>query len=377
MTPPARPLTLRGMTWRNLYRQKVRTCLTALGVSIGVVSIVAFTSIVRGLWKAVNASIKLDGGEMIVFQAGIAGDFLSVLEEKETEAKLLADPAVESAIPALGHFARVGDSAFTIVIGMHIKDIELFRRHLIDGRIMQNEDEILLGYLAAKATKKKVGDQLEAYGRTFRVAGIFRNEVVFHNGALVMSLPLLQELTHRENQATLFQLRLRPGEDTDEVMNRIEHDRPELALVADASQYGKVDVSMNATRSSVWAVGFMAVVIGAVIVTNTMWMSVHERTREIGVLRALGWSKRGIIGMIMIESTGVGMIACVVGCVLGVGLAELTTHLPMMNQFVSPTYDAVPFLLALAVAILLSLLGGAVPAWRAARISPVEALRYE
>ncbi len=71
------------------------------------------------------------------------------------------------------------------------------------------------------------------------------------------------------------------------------------------------------------------------------------------------------------------MVACVVGCVLGVGLAELTTHMPMMNQFVSPTYDAVPFLLAFAVALLLSLLGGAAPAWRAARISPVEALRYE
>ncbi len=377
MNPPVRSLTLRGMTWRNLYRQKVRTCLTALGVSVGVVAIVAFTSIVRGLWQAVNASIKLDGGEMIVFQAGIAGDFLSILDEDETKAKLLADPAVEKATGALGHFARLKNMAFTIVIGMHVEDIELFRRHLTDGRVMQSEDEVLLGYLVAKSAKKKVGDEIEVYGRTFRVAGIFRNEVVFHNGALVMSLPLLQTLTQREGKVTLFQLRLRPGEDTDEAMNRIEGNHPDLALVANASQYNKVDIGMDATRSAVWAVGFMAIVIGAVIVTNTMWMSVHERTREIGVLRALGWSKRGIMGMILIESAGVGMVACVVGCVLGVGLAELTTHMPMMNQFVSPTYDAVPFLLAFAVALLLSLLGAAAPAWRAARISPVEALRYE
>ena len=65
--------------------------------AVGVMAIVAFTSIVRGLWQAVNASIKLDGGEMIVFQAGIAGDFLSILDEDETKAKLLADPAVEKA----------------------------------------------------------------------------------------------------------------------------------------------------------------------------------------------------------------------------------------------------------------------------------------
>ncbi len=130
-------------------------------------------------------------------------------------------------------------------------------------------------------------------------------------------------------------------------------------------------------RSMVRVVSFLALVIGSLIVANTMWMSVNARTREIGILRAVGWSRRRIMAMILIESAGVGLIACALGCLLGVGLAELTTWMPMFRLFSSPVYDAVPFLTALAVAVVLSIGGGAAPAWRASRISPVEALRYE
>ena len=121
----------------------------------------------------------------------------------------------------------------------------------------------------------------------------------------------------------------------------------------------------------------IALIIGSVIVTNTMWMSVHERTREIGVLRAMGWSRRGIIAMIMTESAGIGLLGCIVGSGLGVGLAEATTALPLTRLLLHPVFEPSSFLLAFGVAVSLSVLGGALPAWRAAHISPVEALRHE
>ncbi|RIK61847.1 MAG: hypothetical protein DCC65_18350 [Planctomycetota bacterium] len=110
---------------------------------------------------------------------------------------------------------------------------------------------------------------------------------------------------------------------------------------------------------------------------NTMWMSVHERTREIGVLRALGWPRRRIVRMILIEASGVGLLAWIIGSCMGIGLAEIATRLPFARQFVDPVYDWQPPAMAFAVSVVLSMLGGAAPAWRAARISPVEALRYE
>ena len=81
--------------------------------------------------------------------------------------------------------------------------------------------------------------------------------------------------------------------------------------------------------------------------------------------------------MIVLESVGVALIACVLGCVGGVGLARLSASLPVATQFVDPVFEASLFGLALVVAVLLSVLGGALPAWRAAKISPVEALRHE
>ncbi len=187
----------------------------------------------------------------------------------------------------------------------------------------------------------------------------------------------LQDILRKQGQVTSFQVRVRPEADANAVAETIERNHPELVAVVDASQYKKVDQGLELARSTVGAISFLAVVIGAVIVTNTMWMSVNERTREIGILRAVGWSRRSVVGMILVESVAVGLLACILGCAGGVGLAELTCRLPTLEQFSSPVYDAVPFLIAVLVAVVLSVVGGAAPAWRASRISPVEALRYE
>jgi putative ABC transport system permease protein len=108
-----------------------------------------------------------------------------------------------------------------------------------------------------------------------------------------------------------------------------------------------------------------------------MWMSVSQRTREIGVLRAVGWSRRSVMGMVFLEAAGIGLLACPLGGALGVGLALFTTIVPTVNQFVDPVFSAPTFLQAFAVAMLLSVIGAAMPSIRAANISPVEALRHE
>jgi putative ABC transport system permease protein len=192
-----------------------------------------------------------------------------------------------------------------------------------------------------------------------------------------MSIPRLQKITRKEGLVTSFQVFVRPGVEPEMVAERIERNNPNLFAIASAEQYKKVDQGLEIANDMVGVISFLAIVIGSVIVTNTMWMTVHERTREIGVLRAVGWARSRIVAMIIIESTWVGMLACVVGCLLGAGLAKLSMLLPFASQFVDPVFDWQPFAVAAGVAVSLSIVGGALPAWRAARISPVEALRYE
>ena len=377
MDSTGRPLTLFGMSLRNLYRQPVRTVLTALGVSVGVVAIVAFGTMVRGLWTSTNAAIHFSEGDLMVFQSGVAADIFSTLDEEKTRAVLFADPDVVKVAATLWHFMPAPKMRIGFTIGLHPDEMRAHAEHLIRGRAPAGDDEVLIGLIAARMLNKDVGDEMKLAQHTFRVVGVFKTNVVYFNGAVVMPLRRLQEIVHKEGQVTSFQVKVRPGADPEAVAERIDRGHPELTAIASVVQYKKVDQSLEVANDMVHMVSFMAIVIGSVIVTNTMWMTVHERTREIGVLRAVGWARRKIVAMLVIEAAGVGMIACLVGCLAGTGLAELATRLPMTSQFVDPVFDWQPFGIALTVAVVLSILGSALPAWRAARISPVEALRHE
>ena len=372
-----RPLTLLGMTTRRLGRRPMRSALTVLGVAIGVVAIVALSTIVRGFVRTTNQAIHFGNADMFVYQAGAAADLLSTLNEEETRARLLSVPGVSRAVGSFWYILPVEDHPFLFAMGLRVEDIAVFGANLISGRYPQAEDEVILGSMAARILGKETDDAISIQGRAYRVAGVFDTGVVFYNGAVILPLPTLQRLAAKPGCVTLFQVYCREDVDVNAVAEQLESELPDLVAVADVSQYSKVDQGLEVAKGMVWTVTFIAVVIGSIIVANTMWMSVLERTREIGVLRAVGWSRLRIVLMIVLEAAGLGLGACVLGSVLGLALAWSTTWLPVSNLFVDPTYDPATLLLALAVALLLSMLGALLPAWRAARILPAEALRYE
>jgi putative ABC transport system permease protein len=111
--------------------------------------------------------------------------------------------------------------------------------------------------------------------------------------------------------------------------------------------------------------------------TNTMVMSVFERTREIGVLRALGWRRWRILGMIVRESVTLSLLGGAAGILLGVALGMLINLHPLIKGFLQLRYSVGLFVQALSTTLVLGILGGIYPAWRATRLQPVEALRYE
>ena len=125
------------------------------------------------------------------------------------------------------------------------------------------------------------------------------------------------------------------------------------------------------------AISFLAIFVGGVGVMNTMLMAVLERTREIGVLRALGWRRRRILGMILQEAVLLGILGGIAGILIALGLGGLFSKIPMVGELLTPVWEYDIFVRAVAIALFLGVLGGIYPAIRATRLQPVEALRYE
>jgi len=368
-----------GITRRNLFRQPVRTGLCALGVAIGVLAIVAIGAIARGLTKSIQTGIHYSGSDLVIYQAGTSMDFLSALDEKKTRAALASDPDVADIAAGQSHFLTLEGNIGSIVITIGIDPHEFLAKQqgTVRGRLMRSGDEAVIGTNLERRVHKTVGNRIKLGNRMFTICGVCQTGNVFFDSAAILDIRTLQDMMGRRGKVTCFYAKLRPGVDPYQAADRIERDHPELAAVAGAEQYNKIDQGLEYADATVWAVSFIALIIGGLVVANTMWMSVNQRIREIGVLRALGWSRHSVMGMIVFEAVGIGMIACLLGAVLGVGLAELTAVLPNTGQFVDPVFAAGTFLQAFGVSLLLSVLGAVIPALRAANVSPVEALRYE
>ncbi len=373
----ARPaLTITGMVRRNLTRHPLRTSLTVLGVAVGVLAIVALASLVAGFRATIQDGIKLGGAGMVIYQAGVAADILSSLDEAQTRAKLLADPAVAQVTAGLGHVMPVEQQRFTVVIGVESEGFT-YNTQYVDGPPVSAADECSLGAIAARNLKKRIGDKLQLGDRLFRVVSTFESGVPLFDAGLTLRLDVLQKMLSREGRASVFFVKLRDGADVRATARRLEAANPEIVAVTNASEYRKVDLGLEIAEGMVWSVSLAAIVIGSVIVLNTMWMTVLERTREIGVLRAVGWSRAQVMRAVLLESALIGVVALVLGIGLGMGLAYLITLAPFIGQFSRPVFEPRQMAVAAVAAILLSLIGGWLPAWRAARISPAEALRYE
>ena len=132
---------------------------------------------------------------------------------------------------------------------------------------------------------------------------------------------------------------------------------------------------LNMLQASTWAISLLAIVVGGLGIINTMLMSVFERTREIGVLKSVGWSKKRILSMIMGESIVLTIISGIIGSILGVLAVFILFKLNGDNMTL--IFNINIFIKAFLVALSVGILGGLYPAIKASRLSPTEALRYE
>ena len=371
-------MTFVALILKNIVRQRTRTFLTVLGISLGITTVVALGVVTESLKASSGEILKLGGADFMVAQEGAADLSFSIVPDDEIPA-IAAQPGVESTEGILFHIARVGSNPFFFLMGREREGVAANPPLLRDGAIWDDgaTDQVMLGVNAAKNLDAGVGDMVTIENREFTVTGIYQTGRLYEDGGAYAPLPAVQAIAAKTGVVTAVFIHLEEGADAREVGESIEDAVPGVASIIGLGDYSKVDQGVQMLDAANIAISVLAVGIGAIGVMNTMVMSVFERTREIGILRAVGWSGRRILRMIISESLFLCAIAAVVGSGLGVLATRAILLFETVRTLLEPQYTVDIFIRALVVAVAVALAGAAYPAFRAARMTPMEALRYE
>jgi putative ABC transport system permease protein len=377
-----------ALVFRNIARRRFRTAMTLLALATAMAAIVALLGIANGFQRsfadvydahavdvvvsrqgsADRLSSSLDAGVVgriaglssVDRAAGVLLDTLSLEKEgvygiptmgMATDSWLLDDYTAEEA----GSAAPAARLAFTA------------------------PREVMVGQNLASRLNLASGDTLTLFDEQYRVAGIFRSPSVWENGSLIMPLETLQQIADRKGQVTYVNVVLRRPIAAGGLPAAIEaiHGLDPRLLAMATGDFVKTDTRMKLAEAMAWMTSIVAMVIGAIGTLNTMMTSVHERTKEIGILRAIGWPRRRVVGMILLESCGLAIGAAILGALAAICLTWLLSRAPAASGILAPEIDVSILLRGFVIAMGIGLLGAWLPAWRAARLLPTEAFREQ
>lgn len=361
------PVTWFGLVRKNLLRRPVRTLLTSAGVALGVGLIVALLSIAAGAERTAGDLIHVGRADFGLFQSGVSDATKSLLPVS-LESRIRHDAGVAQTALVFLDVTTVNGRASSLLIGLDPNEFAAKRLTLIEGT--------RTGALAGDNFGAHVGETLHIGKRTFPVTGIFHSGDRFEDAGVVLPLSTVQRLTNRPGETTSIGVIVNPGQRPQAVATQLEK-KYGITAVVEPGQAVNVDTSSRLIIDVGWVISVLALIVGGIGVTNTMAMSVFERVREIGILRAVGWPGRRIAALIVSEAIGISLVALALGLGLGVLAADQFTAQTGLSTLVSPTFTAGVFGWGLAFALGVGVVGAAYPAWRALRLSPIEALRRE
>ena len=400
------------IAFRNIRTRRLRSFLTVLGIVIGVFLIVSLLSLSEGLKTTINQQLQAMGGKMIMVMPGGEEDIFSSmmfggakLEKEDIEAIKKAKGVDEVlGISYTGTVARYKDESKQIAMcgyepwkeGFDIlSDFQGWS--LSEGRWPSKGNQLLIGQYVANETfskKIKIGSEMIIKGKKFEVAGILNSLGNQQDDSMVyMDMAVYQDLTgEKRGSAAYAMVKLEEGVDENIVKLAIEESLEETRKRRAGTDVADFSVITSEKMSEITGtilgiiqvviIGFasIAIVVGGIGITNSMFTSIRERTKEIGIMKAIGAKNSAILSIFLIEAGIIGILGGLGGVLLGSILAKAIDYYGQANPTFYFTTTISPWMIIFAIVFSFSIgcLAGFFPARSAAKLKPVEALRkYE
>ena len=371
--------------WRSISRRRFRSALTILGVIIGISTIVSLMTLGYGMRAQVKTTLNEILGAGILMSSSSGG----VDIPEYVQSFILQVPGVNECVPVITTMVRIGEQLILAVGIDPDQALKLYHVTLEEGAIPEEGegDSIVFGTTTAARLKISVGDSVTlsptsgGKGKTFKVVGLLRSVGASEMDiGCFMSLEAAQDMLGKEGYVSAFLIRLKDPQLGEEVEQTLKQMFPKADITRQEELMRQIDRIMSIINGVLLALAAVSLGVGGLGILNTVMMSVHERRREIGMLKAVGAERWHVLMLFLSEALIISLIGGGIGC--GLGLAGVY----LIQWFVSTLglNLVIPLLIspeiligAILIAALIGIVAGLYPSWQAANVPPVEALRYE
>ena len=262
------------------------------------------------------------------------------------------------------------------ILGIEASKLSLAGIDELNGTAFEdNSKEAIIGLQYAMMNNLSIGDNITIHNTEFEITGIYETGSMFADSTIYVPIDTLQNISECDEYTSVL---VKTAEDANDtiISDKIKDKFYDLStLTSDEISSMMTNVTGILNTASL-AVSGLAIIVGAIGIINTMVITVYERTKEIGVLKSIGWKPRRILLMIMGETLVLTILSGIVGSVFGILISEIGVMLLDAGDF-SLGYDPQAFILAFGITIFVGLIGGIYPAYKASKLAPTEALRYE
>ncbi len=397
------------IAFQNLRARSLRSWLTVLGIVIGIFLVISLLSLSEGLKESIMRELKMMGGDMVIVLPGDPSNMMTAmmggveLKNKDIEAIKRADGVdVVLEMPWAVHPVRHGqETEMTMMLGVSYNEgLTVLREDMgwevVEGRFpMSGRREILVGNRVPRDTFPElvVGDSIVIRGREFTVTGVLRSLGNREDDmAIQVDLSDFRDIVGKREGTPVALAKIKDGYLVDDVVKNIENeletsmirrrneDSPSFSVMSSEAVTDMVGSIMGTLQIAVFAFASIAIVVGGIGIMNTMYTSVKERTKEIGVLKAVGARRKNIITIFLFEAGIIGLIGGIGGVSLGLLLAfAVELYFSLSDAvFQLEAYMSIWLVLfGLLFSFFIGCMSGFLPARQAAKLEPVDALRYE